>query len=118
MQGFWVRSTLVVGSILAMSLVSTVSFAAKPSQETLEFCGGTSSMAKSVMTSRQSGVAMSKLMEATSSDEAVNDLGALMIEQAYDSPAYGSPEYKNKAATDFENRWFSNCLKARAAAKN
>lgn len=48
----------------------------------------------------------------------MNDLGALMIEQAYDSPAYGSPEYKEKAATDFENSWFSNCLKARSAAKS
>lgn len=110
--------SLGVGSLLAMLLVSTASFAARPSQETLEFCGVISKLANSVMTSRQNGVAMSKLMQAKVSDEAMNDLGALMIEQAYDSPAYGSPEYKQKAATDFENSWFSNCLKARSAAKN
>lgn len=87
--------------------------AAKPTQEVLVFCTGVSEMANAIMTARQNDASMAKLMKAKSGDEGVNDLSSTMIEDAFSTSSFSTAEFKNKAISEFENKWFAACIKAK-----
>ncbi|VVP25932.1 hypothetical protein PS876_04081 [Pseudomonas fluorescens] len=105
---------LKVGIIVAgMALTVSNVFAAKPSDETLSYCTSVSEMAGSIMKSRQNEVSMAKLMKATAEDQATDALGAEVIKDAYSTSAFRTEENQKRAVSQFENKWFMICLKAK-----
>lgn len=77
-----------------------------------EFCNTANSVAEIVMKQRQNGVAMADIY-ATTSDvkpQLAKDFIRAVIKDAYKKPRFNSPEYKQKAITDFKNEIFLSCL--------
>ena len=70
-------------------------------------------MAGSIMKSRQNEVSMAKLMKATAEDQATDALGAEVIKDAYNTSAFRTEENQKRAVSQFENKWFMICLKAK-----
>jgi len=73
-----------------------------------EKCELNSDLAKDVMTLRQSGFAMSKLMESNKSE-----LMSQMVIEAYDKPRFQTEAAKKREVEDFRDKWFSMCLKSK-----
>ncbi|MGC5702955.1 hypothetical protein J4P02_22370 [Pseudomonas sp. NFXW11] len=106
-----VFSRIGILSILALSANNAL--AAKPSDEVLSYCTSVSEMAGSIMRNRQDEVSMAKMMRASAGDPFVDALGAEIIKDAYSTSAFRAEENKKRAVSEFENKWFSICLKAK-----
>lgn len=105
---------LIAGvTVVALALSANNALAAKPSDETLSYCTSVSEMANSIMKNRQNEVSMAKMMKATGGDPAIDALGAEIIKDAYSTSAFRTEENQKRAVSEFENKWFSLCLKAK-----
>lgn len=97
---------------LLLGLISSLTVSANA--ETKEkVCVSANSVAKTVMTQRQNGVAMADIYASTAEvkPEESRQFIRAVIRLAYDKPLYSSPEHKKKAITEFQNEIFSRCLK-------
>jgi hypothetical protein len=74
-----------------------------------------SRFAKEIMKQRQSGRDMSELMTIMSpkskADEKASEVARHMVVLAYSEPAYNSPEYQQRAISDFANTMSLECYK-------
>jgi antitoxin component YwqK of YwqJK toxin-antitoxin module/dsDNA-binding SOS-regulon protein len=70
-------------------------------------CESYSNLAKSVMTARQSGVAMSEVMNTISSE-----ITKQLAIAAYEKPRFSSKEYQKKSIEDFRDKVYLDCVKA------
>lgn len=105
---------LIAGTAMVALVLSTgIALAAKPSDETLSYCTSVSEMAASIMKNRQNEVSMAKMMKASAGDPSVDALGAEVIKDAYSTSAFRTEENQKRAVSEFENKWFSICLKAK-----
>jgi len=68
-------------------------------------CNQVSAFAEEVMTARQSGVPMSRVIEILND----NSLNSIAID-AYKKPRYQTDEYKQRAITEFGNKAVIECL--------
>lgn len=68
-------------------------------------CTMVSSLARSVMKSRQDGANMAEMMEGA------NEVLRRLAVEAYSQPRYSSPEYIQKAIDDFSNDAYLACVK-------
>lgn len=86
---------------------------AQTSKEDLEECKRMEHSAKLVMESRQSDVPMSTLWEIAekSDSEYIKEMYKLLISSAYDKPRYSVEENQQKAVIDFQNSFFSACMR-------
>ncbi len=89
--------------------------AAAPSEATTKECAALSEMAHNIMEARQQETSMAKLLAIKTGDSQLDELAATMTKDAYAQSAYSSPDNQKKAAREFENHWFSACLKSRTA---
>jgi hypothetical protein len=65
------------------------------------------------MSARQEETAMAKMMAIKTGDKHTDDLGAMLVQDAYQKSSYSTAEYKQKAIRQFENKWFAACLESR-----
>lgn len=81
-------------------------------------CKSAAELAHSIMTGRQNGVPMSKMMEVESAmdDRAAGKVTRLMVISAYDRPRYSSPEYIEREIQDFENEMYLQCIQAKTGS--
>ena len=70
-------------------------------------CESYSDLAKSVMTARQIGVAMSEVMNTISSENTKQ-----LVIAAYEKPRFTSEGYKTKSIEDFRDKAYLDCIKA------
>ena len=86
-----------------------------PSARKVQTCKTYSSLAKTIMSARQNGIPMADMMEkvAAMDEDPVKNLASLMVTTAYDTNRFSSEEYKQKAVSDFENTFFSSCIKSK-----
>ena len=78
-----------------------------------ERCDMISSTAEKIMQGRQSGVAMSKHIEAVNDayPEGQRALWHELVSMAHERPRFSSPEYRREAVTDFGNTVYQECYK-------
>lgn len=83
-----------------------------------KFCIGQSELAEKVMSGRQNGVPMHKMLGTLDNitDENFKGIMEYMIELAYDVPRYSTEQYKNHAKVEFGNKFYKLC--SSAANKN
>lgn len=77
--------------------------------EWAETCTSVAEMAGIIMSRRQEGASMSKVMDAATNSG--SSVAEEMVIEAYDSPAYSTDDYRESAVTEFTNTWYSKCLK-------
>jgi len=94
----WALSALVL--ILAI-------YAGSAKAEEKDHCLQISSLAESIMTGRQMGLPMSKMMGVTDLD-----LARTMVIEAYEHPRFSTEQVKKRAIGDFRDRWYLACVKA------
>jgi hypothetical protein len=75
---------------------------------TSTFCTVIGDLAEAIMTNRQLGIPMSRMMEINGAD----DLARLMVMEAYKEPRYSSDEYQRRAVQDFRNEIEVACYQA------
>lgn len=90
-----------------MSAVSTVTVG---DQKNRDQCSKISDAASQIMTARQEGVSMSKMMEAPS-EGALGDLLREITVAAYEKSRYSTGPMKQKAVEDFHNDVYLDCIK-------
>lgn len=104
----------------SLSAIAMISFAlsaqqahAQSSKEDLEECKRMEHSAKTVMESRQSDVPMSTLWEIAegSDSEYIKEMYKMLIRSAYDKPRFAVEENQKKAVLDFQNDFFSACMR-------
>lgn len=86
--------------------------AQKPNED-FEECKRMEHSAKTVMESRQSDVPMSTMwgIAEESGSEYVKEMYKMLIRNAYDKPRFSLEENQQKAVTDFQNDFFSSCIR-------
>lgn len=109
----------------AVALAFSLVLVAAPAQakveesvsDTIELCTSMASLGETIMSSRQVGMPMDRLMGHSYNDDGTpNGISLALIELAYGQPRYSSEEYQRKAAQDFRNDVFQTCYKGRRAA--
>ena len=93
--------------LLALTLTLTLPTFAAAEVPMSEFCPKIEQLSRSVMTARQAGVPMRKVMEIAESDVTVS-----MVTEAYGYSAYSIQENRERAIQDFEDQWYLRCVKS------
>jgi isopentenyl diphosphate isomerase/L-lactate dehydrogenase-like FMN-dependent dehydrogenase len=94
--------TLIATLALLMALSA-------PAQAEQASCEQIAELAKSIITARQQGVSVVKMM-GLSGDR---DLVEMIVVDAYDSHRYITNEAKARKASNFRDKWFLACYKER-----
>lgn len=83
-------------------------------QEWSSICRAASKAARAVMHNRQLGMSMNDQMDKLlpSAEPAIKDTIESMIRLAYTKPRFNTPEYRQRAETDFEDEYQLLCLQA------
>jgi len=69
-------------------------------------------LAKGVMTGRQSGVPISRMLAMLDGgDSDIDNLAKTMMIEAYEEPRWKGSEYQSRAITEFENSVMVKCYK-------
>jgi hypothetical protein len=74
------------------------------------FCKQVETLAESVMTARQKGVPLSKIIEIAEESEIGDTIRAMAME-AYSGPAYSTREYQDRKIRQFTDDWYLACLR-------
>lgn len=81
------------------------------SDDDRKVCANVSILAEEIMRDRQRSVPMREKVEV----HAGNQLALLIIQGAYDRPAYSTEECKRREAVEYGSYWYGRCVKARTA---
>ena len=100
--------------LIALAITLPFSVQAKEVSVGLEFCKPIHSLAETIMKQRQDGAPMVEMLEIinSSDNEATKPVVITMIEEAYDTPRYHTPENQIRAIQDFGNDTFKICMDA------
>ena len=102
---------IVVATVLVILLFSNNIFSQELShKQMISHCNDISELARTIMTKRQNGVTMRKMMNVEFNEQ-VRELVHGLIIAAYDVAKFNSSEYKNKYINRFENEVYSMCIK-------
>lgn len=87
-----------------------------------EMCPSLSSLAETVMTARQKGVPMNKLMGVLSSSQlgqepTLKDVIRTMVIEAYNRTKFNSTQYQQEAAVEYGNEWNVACWQSKLGEK-
>jgi hypothetical protein len=100
---------LMVGAAILLMLVAT----AQAEDTDRASCEDFENLAKKIMTGRLAGVAMSDMMRVSKKDKLMD----MLIMEAYESPMYTTESYKTRAISEFSNKTYMRCTKARSNEK-
>lgn len=94
--------------IIALSLaLSAPSFAGEITK--IDICASYSALAGVIMTKRQEGVDMAKMIAALKGGDSY-DTALIIIKAAYAKPRFSLPDYQQNAIIDFKNDVMSECM--------
>jgi len=95
--------------LLFSILISFNSYAEETEKEdVMETCSLYEELAGSIMTHRQSGTSISKIMKIVGNDELLQK----MIVMAYEESRWGVEDNQKKSIENFKNKWFLMCFKS------
>lgn len=77
-----------------------------------DFCKVIDDLSKSIMSNRQTGMAMVDSMQIANKieDDQMKDLVQAIVNDAYAEPRYSVEENQEKAITDFRNKMYHACI--------
>lgn len=96
-------------NILIALAVFTLSSPAIANEESpLKKCTLVSELAETIMTARQNGVAMARMLEIADG----NTLTEGLVMEAYDHPSYSTESVQQRTIRNFADRQMNACMKA------
>lgn len=99
-----------IAIFLFCAYLATPTIAADKADE----CEEMDAMAESVMNARQAGVPMSKLYKiGVKGNDYASNIYKMIVDGAYKETRFSSPEYQEKAVTDYRNLIFQACINQR-----
>ena len=101
---------LIIGLAVALSFTTAQ---AETKSTDAEICEAVSTLAESIMRSRQSGTSVVSVAKIVQD----NKLAMMIVKEAYREPAYSSEPYRSQAVTDFGSKYYLQCLEARGKGK-
>jgi len=75
-------------------------------------CEDWEALAVNIMSARQNGVQMSKMMGILKSED--DKTVKMLIIEAYDSPKYSGEKYKKESISEFSNKVFLDCTRVKS----
>lgn len=84
---------------------------ASDKQENKDFCTYIYDAANQIMSARQSGVPMPKLMQIIRKSGG-QKIDEDMVTEAYEVSRFSTEEYAKRAISDFSDAWYLLCIKA------
>jgi hypothetical protein len=110
------KKIAILSFLIAYPVLSYAEEKSIPSKT--EQCTEIELLANTIMTVRQAGVSMSKIMKSINTVELIsendilmNELGTTLIVEAYEMSRFSSESYKKRAIEDFSNKAFLTCFK-------
>ena len=97
--------------IVAAAFIATLSAPAQ--SEVGEFCTGIYELSKQVMTSRQGGVSLIRMLEVVERLKGT-ELDKSIVMDAFEYDVYATEKYKQQTINDFSNSYLLACLKGEA----
>lgn len=94
--------------IIALAVMASISTARAESEIELGLCSDLSDLADMIMSHRQSGTPMQRLIDILSED----DMLMSWVLEAYDSSRFDTPKYRERAVQDFREEKHVSCLRA------
>lgn len=98
------------GSIMKTAIIllsALLSFGASASQDK---CFELSGLVQSIMDARQRGMPMQQVLTILKGEPSVTPI----VIEAYKVPHFGSPQFKQRAVTEFTNEFLVTCLEVTA----
>jgi len=99
-------------TIIAFSFIATSVYA----DDWRKTCDSYGELAESIMSGRQSGTSMAKMMKVIGDNEG-SDLFEKLIIAAYDSPRYSTEGMQKRSIEEFRDEVYLECAKAMRAKK-
>jgi hypothetical protein len=100
---------------LLLVLFFTISSLCHAEEDKTSGCTAISGLAETMMTNRQKGVAMSKMMELIKEigkgSKITNSIESYVV-RAYEQPRYSSPEMQKRSIEEFRDEVHLECVKA------
>ena len=99
-------------TIFALSLMAAAVIGCAPANadtqpvDVANSCSSISTLAETIMTSRQAGVPMRDIVAIANGNSTVE----LIIQQAYSQSLWRSKGLKQRAITEFSNDWYKSCM--------
>jgi len=101
------KSTILC--LVVLALLPATGQAEKSFKERMEDCKAIERLAESVMSARQRGMAMSKMLEIVN-DGGSDDLVNAIVVDAWDKPRYSGERYQQRAVSDYKDAAFGACM--------
>jgi poly-D-alanine transfer protein DltD len=95
--------------LAVLALLPATGQAEKSFKERMEACKAIEKLAESVMSARQRGVAMSKMLEIVNDGEP-NELVNAMVMDAWDKPRYSTERHQQRSISDYRDAAFGACM--------
>ena len=100
---------LLLATVLTLSIPFTAQASSTPD---FELCEAYSSLAETIMTSRQNGTDMSALIKIVlNQSEGTDQAALLLVKAAYKEHRYSTESIKQRTIQDFKNQVFLACYK-------
>lgn len=109
--------------IILATIALTMAISQSEPQETEQIdadqmCLEIGDLAEAIMTNRQLGIAMSRMMGAGPTDDAYAALFREMLVSAFETPRYDSPEFQVRESQDFRAQWELICYQEHLRSDN
>lgn len=107
------RYIMMIVIVLMLAITPAHGTNSKSNNDWRDTCAAMQRLAKSIMTARQNGFAMSDMMSKSdaSGDAIVKKLDESLIIYAYSLPRYSTNEMQQKSIEDFGNDTYLQCAK-------
>jgi len=102
----------VLLTIIAFSFIATSAYA----DDWRKTCDSYGGLAETIMSGRQSGTSMAKMMKVLNNDEG-SELFEKLIIAAYDRPRYSTEQMQKRSIEEFRDKMYLECAKAMRAKK-
>lgn len=94
---------------LLIAAAMTLSLGAA-ADEKADTCSDINALAESIMSSRQAGVDMAKMM-TVAKNSGIEKLARILIIAAYEQPQFNGEDYRRKSVAEFKNKVYLQCVK-------
>lgn len=77
--------------------------------EEQDICVSIAGMAETVMTKRQEGVDIIKMMEVAGTVDGLKEIAELLVIEAYKKPIFSTAAYKQESVSEFKTMVYLSC---------
>jgi len=106
--------SVIAGLVITIVCFSFSNSWAENKELLYKSCAGIANAAETVMTNRQLGIAMQKMIKVVNKEDnkIIRNEMLDMVIRAYETPRYSTKKMKNEAISDFRDMYYLHCIKS------